>query len=65
MELNKHQRSVIHGTQQNSNSLKPPTLFLPANGEAGVLFWTSCSVSFSPLTVCVQDIAVLLFLKDY
>lgn len=42
--------------------LKAAHSFLPANGEAGVLFWTDCSVSFSPPKLCIQDISVLLFL---
>lgn len=31
--------------------LKAAHSFLPANGEAEVLFWTSCSVSFSPPSI--------------
>lgn len=55
MELNKHQLSVIHGTQQNNSSSKPPTLFFQLM-ERLECFLGEVSGSFSPLRLWVQDI---------
>lgn len=51
MKLSKHQRSVIHGTQQNSNSSKPPTLFFQLMERLKCFFGRAAQSHFSPSSI--------------